>query len=263
MLLRPIIANRLIMPTVLFVMSDYGHDPTETAIPYRTFKNAGWDLEFATESGAVPHCDKLMLTGWTQKILGATQDTCIAYAEMMNDLTTNPAKAWSSDQFSFMPYDILMFPGGHEKSVRQVIESARVHSLLAEFWIHTLTSSSVNKAVAAICHGVLVPSLAKDANGLSLLFDCSTTTLPNFFENAAYYGTAMLLGDYYKTFGSTSANCEEMVKVGLRDPKTQFLSSNMLSPFVVVDAKRRYVSGRYPADAELLAKTVIDMWKGK
>lgn len=37
------------MPSVLFVMADYGHDPTETAIPYRAFKEAKYDISFATK----------------------------------------------------------------------------------------------------------------------------------------------------------------------------------------------------------------------
>lgn len=248
------------MPSVLIVMSDYGHDPTETAVPYRAFKNAGWTVNFATEFGDGPRCDELMLSGWTQRILGATQDTCLAYNAMLQDPAALAPHSWSNESFSFMRYDVVLFPGGHEQSVRQLIESTRVHALLAEFWPHTLNASPSKKVVAAICHGVLVPALSMDSEGRSLLFECDTTTLPNFFENVAYYGTVLVLGNYYKTFGNDSPNCEEMVKQGLRYPAEQFKSSILPNPFVVKDVKRRYVSGRYPADAELLAKEVINMF---
>lgn len=41
----------------------------ETAIPYAAFKKAGFEINFATENGTVPECDKKMLTGITQKLL--------------------------------------------------------------------------------------------------------------------------------------------------------------------------------------------------
>ncbi len=41
----------------------------ETAVPYTAFKEAGFDVAFATESGKTPSCDSRMLEGITQKIL--------------------------------------------------------------------------------------------------------------------------------------------------------------------------------------------------
>jgi len=52
-------------------MSDYGHDPTETSIPYTVFKKAGFEVHFATETGKTPECDKKMLRGITQKLLAS------------------------------------------------------------------------------------------------------------------------------------------------------------------------------------------------
>ena len=57
------------VPKVLIPMADYGHDPTETCVPYTTFKNAGFEVQFATESGKMPECDQKMLRGVTQKLL--------------------------------------------------------------------------------------------------------------------------------------------------------------------------------------------------
>lgn len=72
---------------VLIAMADYGHDPTgtssleasrtfahaeqivETAVPYLAFKQAGFEVQFATENGRAPECDKKMLRGITQKLL--------------------------------------------------------------------------------------------------------------------------------------------------------------------------------------------------
>jgi putative intracellular protease/amidase len=41
----------------------------ETAVPYGAFKKAGFDVQFATENGKAPECDKKMLRGITQKLL--------------------------------------------------------------------------------------------------------------------------------------------------------------------------------------------------
>lgn len=43
--------------------------PLETAVPYAAFKQAGFDVQFATENGKVPECDRMMLRGITQKLL--------------------------------------------------------------------------------------------------------------------------------------------------------------------------------------------------
>lgn len=57
-------------PKVIIPMSDYGHDPTETATPWRVFKDAGFKVQFATEKGgAPPRCDVKMLEGWTGALL--------------------------------------------------------------------------------------------------------------------------------------------------------------------------------------------------
>lgn len=73
------------------MMADYGHDPTgtganrlsssqvpfrfkvtdcvsETAVPYSSFREAGFDVSFATEKGVSPRCDERMLQGITRHL---------------------------------------------------------------------------------------------------------------------------------------------------------------------------------------------------
>ena len=57
------------MVKVAFLMANYGHDPTETAVPYQEFKKAGYEVDFVTEMGNMPECDRKMFEGWTQKLL--------------------------------------------------------------------------------------------------------------------------------------------------------------------------------------------------
>ncbi|MCJ1407970.1 hypothetical protein MMC19_002042 [Ptychographa xylographoides] len=247
-------------PKVLFVMADYGHDPTETAVPYLAFKDAGFDISFVTENGKSPECDARMLTGWTQKLLGATQEACSAYHQMKSDTAIQTPLSWTAPTFSLDAYNLLFFPGGHEKRVRQVIDSPIIHKSLRKYFPKTRKAS--DRAVAAICHGVLALSETTFPGGQSLLHDVTTTTLPSAFEGTAYWSTRLFLGDYYKTYGAGSESVETSVKKRLDDPSAQFRSSLGMAPFVVEDEKYNYISGRFPADADLLAQKAIALVKG-
>lgn len=43
--------------------------PVEATVPYVAFKDAGFDVKFATEKGKAPECDKLLIEGLGQKLL--------------------------------------------------------------------------------------------------------------------------------------------------------------------------------------------------
>ena len=197
-------------PKVIFIMADYGHDPTETAVPWAAFKTAGYEISIATENGKVPRCDKKMVEGVTQKLLGATKEAITKYRQMQRSEEMLHPLAWSAPDFSLDPYDLVLLPGGHEKSVRQVIESPIVHKLMLDYFPKTKKPSQ--KVVAAVCHGIMVLSESKDEHGHSVIHDCVTTALPTRFEQTAYWSTRAFLGDYYKTFGHGSENVQESVR---------------------------------------------------
>jgi len=113
--------------------------------------------------------------------------------------------------------------------------------------------------VAAVCHGVMVLSQT-ELNGKSVIHDCDTTALPARFEQVAFWGTRVVMGDYYKTYGAGSENVEDAVKSKLDNP-AQFKNSLSMSPFVVVDEKYNYISARFPNDAQLLAEKTVAMVK--
>ncbi|MCJ1338659.1 hypothetical protein MMC09_003948 [Bachmanniomyces sp. S44760] len=245
-------------PTVLFLMADYGHDPTETAVPFTAFKEAGFEISIATEKGKSSDADEKMLSGMTQKLLGANQAAVQAYRTMKEDPCFQSPLSWSSTGFSFEPYNLLFLPGGHEKGVKQVIESPIVKKMLAVYFPETRKPSQ--KHIAAICHGVLVASEATYPGGKSLLHDVTTTTLPAMMESTAFWGTRLFLGDYYKTYGPKSDSCENMVRKRLDKPE-QMSISNGMSPFIVKDPTYNCISGRFPPDAQLLAQDTIVMVK--
>lgn len=244
-------------PKVLIMMSDAGHDPTETAVPYAAFKEAGFTVRFATGTGKTPECDKRMMEGVTGKLLGATAAVVNQYKAMLeSDEARNPL-SWTAPGFSLDEYNLVLLPGGHDKAVRQIIDSKEVHNLMLDYFPKTKKPS--NKAVGAICHGVMVLSSAKGSDGKSVIHECTTTTLPGLFESSVYWATRAFLGDYYKTYGAGSENTEDSVRSSLADDSKQFKGSNSFNPFVVNDNEYNYVSARWPGDADLFAKTLVDL----
>lgn len=131
--------------------------------------------------------------------------------------------SWSSPGFSLDSYNLIFLPGGHEKGVRQLIDSPIIHKLLAEYFPKTAKPST--KTVAAVCHGVMVLSETTGADGKSIIHACDTTALPARFEQAAFWGTRAFLGDYYKTYGAGSDDVEASVWL----PLTNHIPANMVS----------------------------------
>jgi len=75
-------------------------------------------------------------------------------------------------------------------------ESVEVHRLIAEFFAH-------DKAVGAICHGVVAACRSRTEDGISVLHGRRTTALPEAMELAAWRLTRNWLGDYYRTYPVT------------------------------------------------------------
>ena len=115
--------------------------------------------------------------------------------------------------------------------------------------------------MAAICHGVLLLARALDPDtSKSCLASYRTTCLPKYMERTAYMATFWKVGRYYRTY---PAYVEDEVRASLDRPEEQFVRGPVSlfskgiehddrAAFVVEDGK--YVSGRWPGDAYLLAK---------
>jgi hypothetical protein len=209
--------------------------------------------------------------------------------------------AWSTPGFSLDEFALVFLPGGHDKAVKQILDSATVHDLLAAYFPQTRRSGS-SKGIGAICHGVLVLANTKDVDGKSVLSACSTTTLPARFEQVAFWGTRLFLGDYYKTYGAGSENVEDSVRQtrcistyssnwadgntdrskaawttpinstnaasacprkcrSLMHIGSEVPASNDSLRFVVEDEQYNYISARFPGDAEEMARKLVDLVK--
>jgi putative intracellular protease/amidase len=247
-------SQRILMP-----VPDRDFDATEVAAPWHVLSRAGHRVVFATEhGGSPPACDPRTLTGAIFGLFGAAQDVRDSYAELERAPEFKSPIAWSAITPS--DYDALWLPGGHAPGMRQYLGSELLQQKVAEFW-------KLERPVAAICHGVLVLARAKDPlTQKSPIARARTTCLPKYAERSAYLSTAWKLGRYYRTY---DAYVEDEVNSALDDPERQFergpivldfrriVRTHEATAFVVEDG--RYVSGRWPGDAEPLARKLLSL----
>jgi putative intracellular protease/amidase len=241
------------MATVLFPLPDRDFDVTEVAVPWRLLRDAGHAPVFATETGAQPACDPLLITGVVFGKLGARPEPIAFYREMERDPSFVSPRRWPDCRVD--DFDALFLAGGHAPGMRQYLGSETVQQLTSAFF-------AAQKPVAAICHGVLVAARSKRADGNSVLHGHKTTCLPKYMERAAYFSTFWRRGRYYRTYpayvedevrASLAAATDfergprELSKRGTRDDDTH--------AFCVESG--HYVSARWPGDGYLIAKKLI------
>ena len=238
------------MKKLLLPLPTKGFDPTEVAIPWKLLSEAGHDVRLATPSGAPGVVDDRMLNGTDlgilKPVLRARKDAVDAYREMTEvDAFKSPHAYGDLNEKAF---DGLLLPGGHDKPVREYLESEKIQKLAVDFF-------AAKKPVGAICHGVVVLARSIDpATGKSVLNGYKTTALLKKQEILAYNMTRLYLGDYYLTYPGKTVEGE--VRDAL-DSQSDFIegpsplyrdSPNKLKRgFTVRD--RNYVSARWPGDA--------------
>jgi putative intracellular protease/amidase len=244
------------MARVLIPLPDRDFDVTEVAVPWRRLCDAGHEIVFATEAaGTLPCADPLLLTGVLFGQLGAEPEPKRFYRELTSSDEFSKTIAWRDIEPT--SFDALMLPGGHAPGMRQYLGSRLLQERVTAFW-------SLERPVAAICHGVLVLARAQQS-GRSVLSDRKTTCLPRYLERIAYYSTAWKLGRYYRTY---PAYVEDEVRASLDDPGRQFErgpiqlgardSQEDSSPAFLVE-DRNYLSARWPGDAYSFANRLIEM----
>ena len=248
------------MKKILIPLPTYGFDPTEAAIPWKILKEKGMQVFFATPEGKKATCDQLMLKGeklgiW-KKILMARLDAVQAYMAMDQDPAfCNP---FSFTELVDKDFDVLVLPGGHDKGVREYLESGLLQGLVSTYFVD-------NKTVAAICHGVvLVARSVFPGTRKSVLYDYKTTALLSSQELGAYQLTRLWLKDYYLTYPQISV--EKEVRSVL-SAKENFITGPM--PFLRDDPARlsrgftvrdrNYLSARWPGDAYSFSMELLKM----
>lgn len=232
------------MARVLFPLPDTDFDVTEVAVPWAVLTEAGVDVVFATEAGATPSCDPLLLSGVVFGQLGAEAEPRQLYAKMAKTQRFRCPSPWSvlDDE----PFDGLWLAGGHAPGMRQYLGSAALQASVRRFW-------ESGRPVAAICHGTLVLARAGVLKGRR------TSCLEKYMEQAAYFSTAWKVGRYYRTY---DAYVEDEVRAAgaqvVSGPTTLFSRGQRgdhRHAFVVEDGA--YVSGRWPGDAWVVAERFL------
>ncbi len=249
---------------ILIPLPSYGFDPSEVAIPWKLLSEKGFELFFATPDGKKATADRLMLKGeklgiW-KLVLQAGKDAVMAYEEMEQTLAFCNALSYSEIKES--NFDALLLPGGHDKGVKEYLESDILQRLVVDFF-------KANKPVAAICHGVVLAARSIDpATQKSVLYNYKTTALLASQELAAYNMTRLWLKDYYLTYPGITVEAE--VSAALSD-KANFIKGptplfrdnlkHLGRGFTMRD--RNYLSARWPGDAYNFALEFIKMLEGK
>ena len=81
--------------------------------------------------------------------MGSKQPARVAYESFSASSSFLSPKSWSNDAFDLMQYDVLLLPGGHDKGVKQIIESESLKKHLPRFFEATKGDGD-KKVVAAI-----------------------------------------------------------------------------------------------------------------
>jgi len=245
---------------VLIPVPSYGFDPTEVAIPWKILTRKEHSVVFATPAGDKASPDSLMVSGKKLGIwkfaLRARQDAIAACAEMDNDdAFCNPVPYAAAVEADF---DAIFLPGGHDKRVREFLESTVLQRLVVDFF-------GAQKPVAAICHGVVLAARSIDpATGESVIHNYRTTSLLKSQELLAFNMTRLWMKDYYLTYPEITV--EDEVRSVLseqenfrRGPSPLFRDAidHLDRGFVVKD--RNYLSARWPGDVYSLSLALAAM----
>jgi len=242
------------MARILVPLPDVDFDTTEVSVPWRLLREAGHEVEFATEHGKVPRCDPLLLTGVVFGKLGAAPPAIADYRALQASAEFVAPLRWRD--IEPRRYDAFVLPGGHAPGMKQYLASELLQERIVEFTL-------LRRPIAAICHGVLLLARARDpVTGLSVLHGRRSTCLPKYMEGLAYALSFWKLGRYYRTY---PLYVEDEVRAALakpgdfvRGPVTlgrRGSESDDGGAFVCEDGD--YISARWPGDAYLFARKLI------
>lgn len=247
------------MKRILIPLPTLGADPSEVAIVWKLLSEKGFETVFITPNGQQASVDQRMLKGnglgIFKSLLGARIDAVEAFYQLKeSDAFCHPLKYTDVKEQSF---DAIYLPGGHDKTVKEYLESSVLQQLIVDFFHE-------NKLVAAICHGVvLVARSIDERTSESVLYDYKTTALLKSQELLGYNLTRLWLKDYYLTYPEITVQDE--VTQALKDP-SNFISGSfpllrdtptkLTSGFVVCD--KNYISARWPGDLYSFSLAIIN-----
>jgi putative intracellular protease/amidase len=231
------------MIKILIPLPDNDFDLTEVAVPWKLFKNEGFEIVFATENGKIAKTDPLLISGVIFGQLGAKPEAIKYYRELEKS-----AEFLHPITFSTINVDdfyMLHLPGGHAQGMKQYLESKVLQEKVVDFF-------KKKKVVGSICHGgVLLARSIDPSTGKSVVHNKKLTALTKLLEKTAYYLTSWKLGNYYRTYPEYVQ--DEVCRC--LDNTDLFSTGIPIKPMVVEDGN--LVTARWPLDAYLYAETLI------
>ena len=207
--------------TIIIPLPSKDFDPTEVSIPWKTLKNDGFDVVFATVDGKRGYCDSVMITGegldpwgWIPglkkfRIIGlllrGNKTSRTAYQELEQDDNFLHPKRYTELKVS--DFAGMALPGGHASGIKQYLEDKTLQHFVAEFF-ETLDDKGNHKPIAAICHGVVLAARSQSLTlNKSILFGKKTTALTWTLEKSAWdltkYFARFWDPNYYRTYMET------------------------------------------------------------
>lgn len=235
------------MTKILIPLPDKDFDLTEVAVPWKLFKEEGYNVTFATQTGNVGQVDPLLITGVIFGQLGAKPEAIRFFRELeKSEEFNNPI---TYDAIKVEDFDLLHLPGGHAKGMRQYLENKTLQQKVIVFF-------KTNKPIGSICHGAIVLARSIDPEtGKSIIYNKKMTALTKFLEGIAYYLTFWKHGNYYRTYPEY---VEDEMKRNLIE-KSNFKTGFPFKPMVVEDGN--LITARWPLDVYLYTKTLIKKLK--
>lgn len=234
------------MSRILIILPQTDYDPSEVALPWLVWTQAGHEVCFATETGRPAACDPVTLTGEVLPLfarsLQARVEAREAYAAMLEDPNYNRPLSWA--KVRARKFAALHFPGGHAPGMRAYCESEVVQRLAFDAFM-------ANQPVSAVCHGVLPLARA------GVLIGRRTTALTEPLEKIAIQLTQSALPGHYRTYPKTvEAEVKHRIRPGGLFERGGLFPRyagrrNPEAGFVVQDGN--YLSARWPGDAWTLA----------
>jgi putative intracellular protease/amidase len=197
---------------ILLPLPRRDYDPSEVAVSWQILAAAGHVITFATPDGAVARADAVMLDGvgldfWSRipglkrlKLVGlalrADRRGRAAHRKLVDNAAFCAPLGYA--QIRSDDFDALLLPGGHAQGMREYLESATLHRVVAQFF-------DTGKPVAAICHGVVLAARSISLRtGRSVLHGRRTTALTWKLERSAWllsrYAGRWWDRDYYRTY---------------------------------------------------------------
>jgi protease I len=245
---------------ILVPIPEYGFDPTEVSIPWRLLSDNNYNVVFATPNGTKAAGDKLMITGeklglW-KPLLKARRDAVEVYNEMdQSESFSNPLIYTEIEEGE---WDGLILPGGHDKGVKEYLESKILQNLVVQFFTKM-------KPVGAICHGLVLAARSIDPlTNRSVIYNYKTTSLLESQELTAYNLTRFWLKDYYLTYPGKTVESEVksvLIKssnfIKGNTPLFRDSKNHLNRGFCFRD--KNFISARWPGDVYNFSNAFIEM----